>query len=202
MSVSTPPVAPVREGLGMLLDQLSRDGWLVGLNADADPALDRMDPGTGVYNRAYLHELTHEAIADARENRARLLDGPDTGSVALISIRVLNWVNVVPEDASETRIRIATEVARRLAYCLRAEDALGRVREDTFTLLLRGCPVAELASIARRCAHNVREVPAVTTLGPIPLLVGIATTRWDGETPEELVRRAAADIAGAASVAV
>jgi GGDEF domain-containing protein len=196
--MSTPP-GFVREGLGRLLDQLSRDGSLVGLNTDADPALARMDPKTGVYNRAYLEELIREAVFDARAHRSpRLLDGPEPGSIALISIRISDWDTYV-ESGEQTRTRLEIEVARRLASCLRAEDALGRASADTFVLLLRGCPSEQLKAIAERCAAVIRHPPIVTDCGPLRLGADAATTHWRDEDPSDFIQRALDDIGGAAS---
>ncbi len=192
----TPPGFP-REGLGLLLDQLARDGWLVGLNTDVDPALTRMDPTTGVYNRAYLEDLVQEAIGDARADRPRLLDGPEKGRVAIVTIRVADWERVLLDRGEDIRGRLETEIARRLASCLRAEDSLARVGADTFALLLRGCAPAQLEGIAARCGAVVGEPPIVTPVGPVRLTARTSTTNWDGEDPTDFLARAARDIAAA-----
>jgi len=192
----TPPGFP-REGLGLLLDQLARDGWLVGLNTDVDPALARMDSTTGVYNRAYHEDLVQEAIADARADRPRLLDGPERGRVAVITIRVADWERVLLDRGEDIRGHLETEIARRLASCLRAEDSLARTACDTFTLLLRGCAAEQLEGIAERCAAVVGEPPIVTPAGPVRLAAITATTDWEGEDPTDFLARAQTDITSA-----
>ena len=198
----TPPGFP-REGLGLLLDHLARDGWLVGLNTDPDPTLARMDPKTGVYRREYLHQLLEEAVTDARALRSpRLLDGPDPGRISMISIRIVGWERILLDRGEQTRTRLEVEAARRLASCLRAEDALGRTRADTFTLLLRGCPPDQVAAIAKRCCEVIEEPPTVTDTGPVHLTAVAATTQWEQESATDFAARAMADIGRQSAVEV
>ena len=148
------------EKLGRLFDDLLRDGWLLGMNAGMDPAMARMDPETGVYNRAYFESLTQEAVADMERGRGpRVGDGPERGAVAVLSLRLLDldgWTARI--GAAGVRV-IVEETARRLELVLRADDFLGRTRPDTFSLLLRGCPSPMLTQIARRCASSVDGQP-------------------------------------------
>lgn len=189
-----PPEIP-REGLGLLLDQLACNGWLVGLSSDIDPAIARMDWSTGVYNRAYLEDLVHEAITDARANRPRILDGPEKGRVAVVTIRIANWESVLLDRGEAVQGHLETEAARRLASCLRAEDSLARVGTDTFALLLRGCATNQLGGIAERCKSVIISAPFVTPGEPVQLEATATTTSWDGEDPADFTSRALTDIA-------
>ena len=78
-------------GLDKLLEDLVRDGWLMGMNAGMDPALARMDRSTGVFNREHFSRLIQVAIDDSRRGRERIGDGPVPGNVAVLSVRVIGW---------------------------------------------------------------------------------------------------------------
>lgn len=141
-------------GLDKLLEDLVRDGWLMGMNAGMDPALARMDGATGVFNSDHYTRLVQVAIDDVRRGRERIGDGPATGSVAVLSVRVIGWEALSRAGVADAA---ANRVARVLEGCLRADDVLGRTAQDTFSLLLRGCPMDMLELIAHRCAAVVSE---------------------------------------------
>ena len=142
---------PPNEGLQRLLEDLVRDGWLMGMNAGLDPAMARMDAHTGVFCRPYFARLVEVAVEDAGRGRSRLGDGPEAGNVAVLAIRFHGyWDHPEPE-----RPEVARAVAVALSAVLRADDALGRLDDDTFALLLRGCPEDMLGAIERRCVEGV-----------------------------------------------
>ena len=198
---TAPPRLPY-EGLGLLFDQLAREGWLSGLNTDVDLALVRMDPKTGIYSREYLLKLLQEAIADSRGARKRLLDGPDSGRVALVTLRVRELEDPTTRWSEDVRTVFELEAARRLVSCLRAEDSLGRDSMDTFVLLLRGCPPEQLDFIAERCRGAVEEVPITTPGGPVHLTTRAAVSQWSGEDAAHFHQRAMDDLHKAVSTDV
>ena len=112
--------------------------------------------GTVTFNGAHFKSLVQMAVDDAQSGRDRLFDGPEQGNVALLSVRMLGWEEIT-EQGPEPARAMARKVAEGLFAVLRAEDVLGRTREDTFTLLLRGCPMTVLGSIARRCVEVVEN---------------------------------------------
>lgn len=164
-----------QRALERLLLDLVRDGWLMGMNAGMDPALVRMDPETGVFARAHFERLAQVAVQDAGTGRCRTGDGPATGSVAVVAVRVAGFW----EEDHEGRSALVRRVAEALDTILRADDVLGRVEPDAFALLLRGCPPAIVERIAARCA----EVAGAGRSGS-----AFAAT-WDGGGPD-LVERA------------
>jgi GGDEF domain-containing protein len=108
----------------------------------------------------------------------------------------MDWEAIHLDRGENARTRIEVEVARRLAACLRAEDALGRARSDTFVLLLRGCPSDQLAGIAERCGIVIQDRPFDTEDAPIRLSSACATTLWEGDDAGAFIDRASADIEG------
>ncbi len=146
--------------LGRLLEDMVRDGWLLGMNAGLDPALARMDAVTGVYNQEYFQALTEEAVADLERGREpRPGDGPEHGAVAVLSVRLLDLEGLGWTLGAAGVEDLLNQVARRLEQVLRADDFVGRTRADTFSLLLRGCPPPMLASISERCLQAVGVTP-------------------------------------------
>ncbi len=177
------------EGLQRLLEDLVRDGWLMGMNAGLDPALTRMDPTTGVFNRIHFEKLVAVAIEDAQRHRdPRIGDGPAHGQVAVLSVRILDWSAVGATMGAEGLEPIGNRVARGLEEALRADDQLARTRDDVFSLLLRGCPMETLELIAHRCTAIVsdRTVDLGGHIGK--LSVASRVVAWDGhKTARELI---------------
>jgi len=146
--------------LGRLLEDMVRDGWLLGMNAGLDPAFARMDAVTGVYNQEYFQALTEEAVADHERGRdPRPGDGPERGAIAVLSVRLVDLEGLGWTLGKAGVEDLLNQVARRLEQVLRADDFVGRTRPDTFSLLLRGCPPPMLLAISDRCMEAVARTP-------------------------------------------
>ncbi len=174
-------------GLDRLLEDLVRDGWLMGMNAGVDPAMVRMDPGTGSCNRAYFLALADRAIGDSEIGQRRAEDGPSPGSVAVLSVRVLDWAGLAKSVGEEVRLDLARRVARVLREVLRVDDVIGRTAEDTFSLLLRGCPEELHAQISERCRVALNREEVVADGVTHHVRVAAATHVWSGESAGDLV---------------
>lgn len=185
--MSQPPTAgePPNEGLQRLLEDLVRDGWLMGMNAGLDPAMARMDPCTGVFCRAYFARLVEVAVEDAGRGRSRLGDGPEEGNVALLAIRFHGWW----EHHEADRPEVARSVAEALDSVLRADDSLGRLDDDTFALLLRGCPKEMLGAIERRCIEVVGKHAMEQGRGSW-VAASSCVVEWEGQSGVELLEKA------------
>lgn len=156
------------------MDDLVRGGWLVGFAGATDPAALRMDADTGAFAADHFEELVREAVVDSQISRApRPGDGPAAGEVALVSLRLLN-AETYAELGSAMRV-----IAERLWETLRADDLLGRVAPDTLAVLLRGCPVARLTEIARRCAAAVEQQPGPSGFALRVLVAAVHGSRDD-----------------------
>lgn len=146
----TESVSTQKPALDRLLEDLVRDGWLMGMNAGLDPAMARMDPATGVFCAQHFESLVSVAVGDVGRGRTRVGDGPATGNVAVLSVRITEWSHDSEEDALNAS-------ARALETVLRPDDVLGRTGASTFSLLLRGCPMDTLEIIAHRCVKVLKE---------------------------------------------
>lgn len=185
MSQPPTPGEPPTEGLSRLLEDLVRDGWLMGMNAGLDPAMARMDGQTGVFCRAYFAKLVEVAVEDAGRGRCRVGDGPEAGNVAVLAVRFHGWWE---HDEAE-RPEVARSVAEALGSVLRADDSLGRLDDDTFALLLRGCPEGMLEAIERRCVEVVGKHAVEQGRGTW-VAASSCVVRWDGEGRGDLLEQA------------
>lgn len=174
-------------GLDRLLEDLVRDGWLMGMNAGVDPALVRMDPATGSCNRAYFLALAERAIGDSEIGQRRAEDGPAPGAVAVLSVRVLDWDGLGERVGDDVRNQLAKRVARVLREVLRVDDIIGRTDTDTFSLLLRGCPTEQYQQIADRCRVALGRERIEHEGEHHEVRVVVATHTWTGESAEDLV---------------
>ena len=110
----------------------------------------RMDPATGVFCAQHFESLVGVALGDVQRGRTRVGDGPATGNVAVLSVRIVEWSHDSEGDALNA-------TARALEQVLRPDDVLGRTGASTFSLLLRGCPMETLETIAHRCVAMLKE---------------------------------------------
>ena len=176
----SPPTEPE---LGRLLEDMVRDGWLLGMNAGLDPAFVRMDAVTGVYNQEYFKALTEEAVADLERGRdPRPGDGPEHGAIAVLSVRILDLEGLgwtLEKAGVEDQLN---QVARRLEEVLRADDFVGRTRDDTFSLLLRGCPPPMLKSISDRCLEAVGNTPFDVHGSSVTPRVLAGAAQWESDS--------------------
>ncbi len=166
--------------LGRLLEDMVRDGWLLGMNAGVDPAMARMDALTGVYNHQYFQALTEEAVADLERGRdPRPGDGPERGAVAVLSVRLVDLEGLEWTLGKAGLEELLVQVARRLEKVLRADDSVGRTREDIFSLLLRGCPPPMLRQISERCIEALGATPFEVHGKTVQPRVAAGASQWN-----------------------
>jgi GGDEF domain-containing protein len=165
----TESAAAQEPDLDRLLEDLVRDGWLMGMNAGLDPALTRMDPATGVFCSKHFTSLVEVAIGDSRHGCTRFGDGPATGNVAVLSVHLTEWK--IGSD-------FLHDAARALDNVLRPDDVLGRTGEWSFSLLLRGCPKETLEAIALRC---------VSMLKASKIAASSCAISWQDHSAKELI---------------
>ena len=168
-------------GLERLLTDMIRDGWFSGVDAGLDVVMARMDGETGLYNREHFESLVDDAIGDSLHGRERRAsDGPEVGNVAVLAVRVRNWEDlaVTMTDAEETATVAQVGAAMRGAF--RVDDVIGRISDDVFGLLLRGCPVPMHDTIAERCRVDLADMRVRTAQGWSSLDVAIRTSSFSG----------------------
>ena len=141
------------------------------------------DALTGLPNRALFMERLGHALARARRRRT---------PVGVLFLDLDNFKVVNDSLGHDAGDRLLVAVAERLASCIRPDDTVARLGGDEFTLLLEDpADEGEISEVAERIAEALL-VPLtvggreVFTTGS----VGIAVSRGDYATPDELLRDA------------
>jgi len=169
-------------GLERLFQDMFRDGWLTGMDAGLDIVMARMDGETGLYNRAHFENLVDQAIGDSIHGRERRAgDGPAEGNVAVLAVRVCNWSELCSAltDAEETKV--VTRVGEAMKGAFRVDDVVGRLSDDTFGLLLRGCPLDMHETIEDRCRGDLGEMRLQTHAGWLGIDASFVTVTYEDE---------------------
>ena len=139
------------------------------------------DALTGLANRRSILTSLNGQVSGARRHHRPL-------SVAIMDIDHFKAINDRHGHAAGDSVLAA--VAGNLRRNLRAEDQLGRLGGEEFLALLPdadGAAAQAAAEKLRRSARGVRVDHDGRLLG-VTVSLGWAT--WDGETPDELLRRA------------
>src|SRR5215208_2417513 len=142
------------------------------------------DPLTGLPNRGMMLDLIARAVARGRRH-------PDSAcAVLFIDFDRFKLVNDSMGHAAGDELLIA--IARRLAMCLRPEDALGRLGGDEFVVLLEGIhDVGDATGVADRMMEMLAQ-PFVVAGHEIVMTasIGIVIGTPEYERPDELLRDA------------
>jgi len=176
------------DGLVRLFDDLVRDSW-GGYAGDQDP-VDAVDESSGVFDSAHFEMLLRQTLSEL--SRRCDEDGyqPKPGEIALVATRIVDWERLRLFVGESGREEICKWVADRLEEMLGPEDDIGRIRTDTFGLLLRGKMQEELPKFARRCAEVVESEAGEVYSGEVDIQVRTAAVSWEGERADRLIERA------------
>ncbi len=141
------------------------------------------DDLTGFFNRSHLHERVDEAnmrVEQVRVPFCYLVIGVD-------DLAVINesYGFDVADD-------VILEVSRRIAKCLRAEDAAGRVAGNKFGILVSNSGKDVMLRTVLDIQNSVREDVIVTRSGPVSASVsaGCISVLEPGTTAQEIMARA------------
>jgi diguanylate cyclase (GGDEF)-like protein len=143
------------------------------------------DPVTGLACRgAFLRKL-QDVLAFA----ARLRDKP-----ALLQIRLGDLREVRERLGPTAAARLVREIGRRLTWCVRRTDSLGRLGDEDFAVLLSRAPTAPgirmVAERVRLTASTLYESNGASVR--LRASVGAAWFPLDGDTPDGLLQAAQA----------
>lgn len=175
---------------GVLVDRASAESlWMT---ADITALRQRQDQFefhalhdalTGLANRALLHELIPQALANARRQNTH---------VAVCFLDLDRFKPINDHHGHAVGDEVLKEVSQRLLACVREADVVARVGGDEFVLLLTGLdsadgyqPTCERARAAISAPFRVGY--AVLTVG---VAIGVAVSPVDGDELEGLMRLA------------
>jgi two-component system, cell cycle response regulator len=139
------------------------------------------DPLTGLANRRFiLTQLGGQVSAARRHGRPF--------SVAMLDIDHFKAVNDRHGHAAGDHV--LGEVTRTLREHLRAEDQLGRLGGEEFLALLPDAGDGAARAAAEKLRAEVAANDVMIEGRDLRVTVSVGWATWDGETPDDLLRRA------------
>ena len=106
-----------------------------------------------------------------------------------MATRIVDWERHREFFGEGGRTKILLWVAGQLEALLGPEDDIGRVREDTFGLLLRGRSAEQLSEFAERCVEAVESEPCDVYSTKVEVRIRTASVACDGGRAERLVEQ-------------
>jgi len=177
------------DGLVRLFDDLVRDSW-GGFSPEDDPA-EAVDSTSGVYDAVHFIDLLKRALDDVRKERSESgYEANRKREIVVVATRIVDWERLRHFVGEGGRAEVCLWVARRLEALLGPEDDIGRVRSDTFGLLLRGRSLEEVNDLADRCVEAVESESCEVYSAEVEVQLRAAAVVWEGEGADRLVERA------------
>ena len=139
------------------------------------------DPLTKLSNRRFILTQLAAAVSAARRHERPL-------SIAMIDIDHFKAVN--DEHGHAAGDRVLAAVANALRRHLRAEDQLGRLGGEEFLALLPDAGARAAATTAEKLRGEIAALAVVHDGGELAVTISAGWAAWEGESPEELLRRA------------
>jgi diguanylate cyclase (GGDEF)-like protein len=161
-----------------LLTRVHAAGRTKGLQEEIVAQAERLeallfeDPLTGLANRRFILTQLNGMVSGARRHGRAL-------TAAVIDVDHFKAINDTHGHAEGDRVLAA--VAQELRTHLRAEDQLGRLGGEEFLALL---PDVD-ADAAGAATEKLRA-----SVAPLAVTVSIGWAAWQGEAPDEILRRA------------
>jgi two-component system cell cycle response regulator len=139
------------------------------------------DPLTKLSNRRFILTQLAAAVSAARRHERTL-------SVAVIDIDHFKAVNDAYGHAAGDSVLAA--VANSLREHLRAEDQLGRLGGEEFLALLPDADAGAAAAAAEKLRSEAAALVVEHDGRTLSVTISVGWASWEGEAPEELLRRA------------
>ncbi|MBJ94980.1 MAG: hypothetical protein CMP23_10990 [Rickettsiales bacterium] len=176
------------DGLVRLFDDLVRDSW-GGYESDQE-GLEAVDSTSGVFDSSHFESLLKNTLDELRRRCDEDGYRPEPGEIAVVAARIVDWERLRDFVGEGGRADVCRWVADRLEQLLGPDDDIGRVRTDTFGLLLRGRRPEELPEFTQRCAEAVESEPLEVYSGQVDVRLRTSSASWEGEPAGRLVERA------------
>jgi diguanylate cyclase (GGDEF)-like protein len=158
-------------------------------------ALSRMQAGIAERERQLAHNALHDDLTGL-PNRTLLLErlGSAIGAgrpVALLYLGIGNFQSINEHYGAASSDQVLQQLSQRLQGSLRPGDSLARLLADEFLLLLEQADSDSAVAIADRLQQQLAQPLRVVNVEmSLDCRIGIVAYPLDGETAEELVRRA------------
>jgi diguanylate cyclase (GGDEF)-like protein len=149
-------------------------------------AADALAPRTGEATTTGWPSLVSAVEADLHEA------AKSRGPLTLLILALDNLDDLNRDIGSRLADEVLDAVAVRLARALRRRDHILRYAGNRFAVLLRGCPVADVVSVADRLTRTVERTAIPTRRGPVRvrLRMGAAEAAVGGPDAETVSRHA------------
>jgi len=139
------------------------------------------EPLTGLSNRRFILTQLAGAISAARRHERPL-------TIAIIDIDHFKAVN--DEHGHAAGDRVLADVASALREHMRAEDQLGRLGGEEFLALVPDADAHVAAAAVEKLRAEVAALAVEHDGAVLAVTVSIGWATWEGESAEELMRRA------------
>ena len=139
------------------------------------------DPLTNLSNRRCILTQLAAAVSAARRHERPL-------AVAIVDIDHFKAVN--DEHGHAAGDRVLAAVANAMRRHLRAEDQLGRLGGEEFLALLPDAGARAAATTAEKLRTEVAALAVDLEGSELAVTISAGWAAWEGESPEELLRRA------------
>ncbi|MCH8213968.1 MAG: diguanylate cyclase, partial [Proteobacteria bacterium] len=139
-----------------------------------------------------LTDLPNRALGMDRLSQALALARRNVTMAALVFVDLDGFKEINDTHGHEAGDRVLKEVAGRLSASVRETDTVARFGGDEFLLVLTAMTdKASVTAVVKKVLKSVSRSFAVDgRVTPLGASIGIALYPGDGETPEELLRRA------------
>ena len=139
-----------------------------------------------------LTDLPNRALGMDRLSQALALARRNVAMAALVFVDLDGFKEINDTHGHEAGDRVLKEVAGRLRASVRETDTVARFGGDEFLLVLTAMTdKASVTAVVKKVLKSVSRSFAVDgRVTPLGASIGIALYPGDGETPEELLRRA------------
>lgn len=139
------------------------------------------DPLTGLYNRRHLDKELRAEV-----DRARRLGY----SFALLILDLDGFKAVNDRFGHQMGDEVLKGVAAVLQANLRPMDIPARYGGDEFVVILPGADTEDVRAVGERLCQAVATTPLAPSLPALSMTLGVAIYPKEGESPDELLRRA------------
>ncbi|HEY8766673.1 MAG TPA: GGDEF domain-containing protein [Dehalococcoidia bacterium] len=146
------------------------------------------DELTGLYNRRHFYEVARLEVEKAKISKRPL-------AVFLMDLDKLKTIN--DEHGHAVGDAVLANLGRVIAAHTRADDVPARLGGDEFGIVMPGTDKRGAFALARRLWADLEQIPMYESGGTaltVTVSIGLAGYPWGGETIEEMIQWADADM--------
>jgi diguanylate cyclase (GGDEF)-like protein len=146
------------------------------------------DELTGLYNRRHFYEAARVEIAKSKISKRPL-------AIVIMDLDRLKVIN--DEHGHNVGDVVLANLGRVIAAHTRSDDVPARLGGDEFGIVMPGTDKRGTFALARRLWQDLESIPMYESNGialTVTVSIGLAGYPWGGETVEEMIQWADADM--------